>query len=134
MGGVMLKELKKVTKLRSSKVEQGDFAVLMSPDIPSILVELGYLSNLEDESKLRSKVHRKKLSHALFNGIILYIRDTPVRNSYLRKYKKHIVKIGEKLKDLSKIYSVPESDIKVMNKLKTSRLRKGMKLYIPDLT
>jgi len=71
----MLQSMKTVTKLHYPRVEQAPFVVLKSPDIPSILVEVGFLSNPKEEEKLRSAQYQDRMAHALFNGIHTYLKQ-----------------------------------------------------------
>lgn len=73
----VLDELRKVNTLHRGYVEQADFAVLKSPDIPSILVETAFISNPEEEKRLRDKGYQKKLSSAILKGIKRYFAQNP---------------------------------------------------------
>lgn len=68
-GASLLDALSEVTKLHYSRVEQAPFMVLKSPDIPSILVETGFISNSKEENRLRDKKHQYKMALAIFEGI-----------------------------------------------------------------
>lgn len=74
LGNSILKSLDAVTNLHYNRVEQAPFMVLKSPDIPSVLVELGFLSNPREEMKLRDPKYQNKLAQALFNGIQIYFK------------------------------------------------------------
>jgi N-acetylmuramoyl-L-alanine amidase len=65
----MLGALDDVTRLHYKKVERAPFLVLKSPDIPSILVETGFISNQKEEKRLRDANHQHKIALALYNGI-----------------------------------------------------------------
>ncbi len=69
-GKKILTELSKINKLHKSHVEQANFAVLKAPDIPSVLVETAFLSNPEEERKLRTRTFQRKLACAIGNGIL----------------------------------------------------------------
>ena len=71
----MLVELKRVGRLRSPRVEQAGFAVLKSPDIPSVLVETAFISNPKDERQLRSKKFQNSIAMGLLRGIKHYLQD-----------------------------------------------------------
>ncbi|HED13937.1 MAG TPA: N-acetylmuramoyl-L-alanine amidase, partial [Gammaproteobacteria bacterium] len=73
-GKQVLKSLRKVVPLHGRKVEQAGFIVLKSPDIPSILVETGFISNPREERKLRSAAYQNKIAQAVYRGIKAYIR------------------------------------------------------------
>lgn len=74
LGTSMLNALDDVTKLHYARVEQAPFVVLKSPDIPSILVETGFISNPSEEEKLRSPAYQEKIARALFDGVRGYMR------------------------------------------------------------
>ena len=76
-GRAMLKSMRQVGKLHSPRVERAAFAVLKAPDIPSILVETGFISNAQEEKLLRSKAHQRKVALALRTGIRDYLRKVP---------------------------------------------------------
>jgi N-acetylmuramoyl-L-alanine amidase len=77
LGQAVLAHLGKVGKLHKPRVEQAGFAVLKAPDIPSILVETGFISNPEEESKLRDDGYQAKLAEALMSGIKRYFERNP---------------------------------------------------------
>ena len=77
LGQAVLAQLGKVGKLHKPRVEQAGFAVLKAPDIPSILVETGFISNPEEESKLRDDGYQAKLADALMSGIKRYFERNP---------------------------------------------------------
>lgn len=69
LASAVLGQLRQVGALHKTQVEQAGFAVLRTPDIPSILVEVAFISNPEEEAKLRNSAHRRRLADALFVGI-----------------------------------------------------------------
>ncbi len=77
LGGAMLSEIGTVGKLHKGSVEQAGFAVLKAPDIPSVLVETAFISNPEEESKLRSDDYQEELATALMRGIEKYFAKNP---------------------------------------------------------
>lgn len=77
LGRVVLGHLGKVGKLHKPHVEQASFAVLKAPDIPSILVETGFISNPEEESKLKDDGYQSELADALMSGISRYFARNP---------------------------------------------------------
>ncbi len=78
LGREVLDELKKIGPVHSKRVEQAGFAVLKSPDIPSILVETAYITNSTEEKLLRSEKHQRRISDAILAGIRKYIRNNPM--------------------------------------------------------
>ena len=77
LGGEVLGQIGKVGKLHKGSVEQAGFAVLKAPDIPSILVESAFISNPEEEAKLRDPQYQAQLVHALAVGIQRYFAKNP---------------------------------------------------------
>ena len=77
LGRVVLGHLGKVGRLHKQQVEQAGFAVLKAPDIPSILVETGFISNPEEESKLKDEAYQSELADALMGGISRYFARNP---------------------------------------------------------
>jgi len=73
----VLGELGAINKLHKPHVEQAGFAVLKAPDIPSILVETAFLTNPEEERKLRNKKYQRKVAQAVLNGIEKYFHNNP---------------------------------------------------------
>ena len=77
LGGEVLGQIRKVGYLHKGSVEQAGFAVLKAPDVPSILVETAFISNPEEEAKLRSDEYRDQLVDALTSGIKRYFAKNP---------------------------------------------------------
>jgi len=77
LGGAMLGEIGSVGKLHKPRVEQAGFAVLKAPDIPSVLVETAFISNPDEEVKLRSDDYQVQLADALMRGISRYFAKNP---------------------------------------------------------
>ncbi|HEX7749810.1 MAG TPA: N-acetylmuramoyl-L-alanine amidase [Bordetella sp.] len=77
LGTVFLNELAKINRLHSHQVEQAGFAVLKAPDIPSVLVESAFISNPEEEAKLRTAGYREQVAQALMSGINQYFVSNP---------------------------------------------------------
>ena len=77
LGSALLGEIGNVGKLHKPRVEQAGFAVLKAPDIPSVLVETAFISNPEEEAKLRSSAYQEQLADALMRGISRYFARNP---------------------------------------------------------
>ncbi len=77
LGRYVLAELGEVNRLHKPQVEQAGFAVLKAPDIPSILVETAFISNPEEERKLRDGSYQNKMADALADGIRTYFKKNP---------------------------------------------------------
>ena len=77
LGTDVLGHLGKVGRLHKPRVEQAGFAVLRAPDVPSILVETAFISNPEEEEKLRDPVYLARLVEAVARGILRYLGRRP---------------------------------------------------------
>ncbi|HAL37343.1 MAG TPA: N-acetylmuramoyl-L-alanine amidase [Polaromonas sp.] len=77
LGSAMLGEIGHVGRLHKPRVEQASFAVLKAPDIPSVLVETAFISNPEEEARLRSDDYQIQLADALMRGITRYFAKNP---------------------------------------------------------
>ena len=77
LGSAMLGEIGNIGKLHKPRVEQAGFAVLKAPDIPSVLVETAFISNPDEEARLRSDDYQIQLSDALMRGITRYFAKNP---------------------------------------------------------
>ncbi len=77
LGSAMLGEIGSIGKLHKPRVEQAGFAVLKAPDIPSVLVETAFISNPDEEARLRSDDYQIQLSDALMRGISRYFAKNP---------------------------------------------------------
>ncbi|MDF2464102.1 MAG: amiC [Ramlibacter sp.] len=77
LGSALLGEIGNVGRLHKPRVEQAGFAVLKAPDIPSVLVETAFISNPEEESRLRSDAYQEQLADAIMRGINRYFAKNP---------------------------------------------------------
>ena len=77
LGGSVLRELERVNRLHKPRVEQAGFAVLKAPDIPSILVETAFISNPEEEARLRDDAYQEQMARAMLIGIQRYFTKNP---------------------------------------------------------
>jgi len=77
LGSEVLGQIGRVGTLHKRRVEQAGFAVLKAPDVPSILVETAFISNPEEEAKLRDADYQAKLVEALATGIARYFAKNP---------------------------------------------------------
>ena len=77
LGSAVLGEVGRVGKLHKANVEQAGFAVLKAPDIPSVLIETAFISNPEEEAKLKSDAYQEQLADAILRGIRGYFAKNP---------------------------------------------------------
>ncbi|MGC7559366.1 N-acetylmuramoyl-L-alanine amidase [Pasteurella sp. PK-2025] len=150
LGAIVLKHFAKITTLNRSTPQHASLGVLRSPDIPSILVETGFLSNPEEEKKLSTIAYRKKVAYMIYESLVEYRRKnapqsikhptkTMAKQSQQEKPQiqiqdsgiRHKVKSGESLNGVAKKYGVKANDILNLNKLKRRDLWIGETLKIP---
>ncbi|MCK0153545.1 N-acetylmuramoyl-L-alanine amidase [Alcanivorax sp. S6407] len=138
LGRQVLKEMGKVTKLHGNreKVEQAGFAVLKEPEMVSILVETGFISNPTEERNLRSSAHQTKLAKAVLAGIDDYFRSHPAPNSWYAAQRRergeeYRIQPGDTLSEIARQYSVSEQSIRTANDIRGDRIMVGQVLKIP---
>lgn len=83
LGSTILGSLAGITTLHQKRVEQAGFAVLKSPDVPSILVETGFISNARDSQRLVKARHQQTVADGLFEGLQRYFQKNPPVDSYM---------------------------------------------------
>ncbi|NWA27429.1 N-acetylmuramoyl-L-alanine amidase [Pseudomonas gingeri] len=83
LGHSVLGSLEGITTLHQKRVEQAGFAVLKSPDVPSILVETGFISNARDSQRLVTARHQQAIADGLFEGLKRYFEKNPPADSYI---------------------------------------------------
>ncbi len=129
----VISQLRTVTKMHKKTPQNGNFAVLKSSDIPSILVETGFISNHKEEKNLAWSKYQQSLANAIHSGIRNYFMAHPLTGSYFASvgYKSHKVRSGESLSVLAQRYNIPMTTLKSVNKLKSNVLRVGQTLKIP---
>lgn len=136
MGGKVLNQLGSFTNLHNNKVEQARFMVLKSPDIPSILVETGFISNPIEERNLTNPSYQMRLSQAIFQGIKGYFWENPPHGSRIEAMTSnqvHWVRSGETLPIIAAHYHVSIASLQSLNQLGGfSRIKQGQKLMIPS--
>ena len=128
----VLHGIKGVNRLHKHRVEQAGFKVLKTPGIPSILVETAFISNPEEERKLRSPRHQMAMAQAIMKGVRDYFRSNAPQGTVLAlKEKKHRVSRGDTLSAIAQRYRVSVAALKRSNGLRGDTLRVGKTLVIP---
>lgn len=130
----ILREMGKVAHLHKAEPVNASLAVLKSPDIPSVLVETGFISNPSEEKLLFQRTHQDKLARALAKAIVQYFEDNPpegTRFANRGKVQKHKVQRGESIGLIANQYGVSVDALKQANQLKSSTITVGQLLTIP---
>jgi len=134
IGEQVLSELGSVARLHKKKVEKAAFIVLKSLDMPSLLIETGFISNPQEAKRLSDKRYQRRMAQAIFNGIYRYYLANPPPDSYLadpQALRVHIVQRGDTLSEIAARYNVSQSALRARNKLSSSAIKIGQKLLIP---
>ncbi len=138
VGADVVGSMGRIARLHSSRVEQANFAVLRSPDVPSILVETGFISNPEEARKLSTKSYQRKMARAIFSGITRHFGDSPPPDTYLAWRKRnrgeaveYTIARGDTLSDIAQRYQVSVSAIRRHNGLASNVIKVGQTIVIP---
>ncbi|CAA0090622.1 N-acetylmuramoyl-L-alanine amidase AmiC [Halioglobus japonicus] len=138
LGAKVLGNVDDVAKLHKRQVEQAGFAVLKSPDIPSILVETGFISNPQEAGLLATTAYQKRMAAAIHRGIREWFVAHPPSGTLLAWQKQqhgqeYIIARGDTLSDIADRFSVPLAELKSYNSISnSSRILVGQKLNIPQ--
>lgn len=131
----VVRHMSAVTRMHKSHPQSASFGVLKSPDIPSILVETGFISNPTEERQLSQREHQYKLARALLKAVKSFYRQYPLEGTLyanLYRNKDHVVERGESLSVIAARYSVSIAQLKKANSLKSDVLHVGQTLKIPQ--
>ena len=134
VGAEVLKHFQKVGKVHKPSVQHAAFAVLRSPDIPSILVETAFISNPSEERKLRDARHQEQLARAMTAGIRSYFNQHPPPGTLMamRDGRQYVVRSGDTLSHIARRYGVKVDTLRTTNGLNGDRLIVGRTLTIPE--
>ncbi|MAT94402.1 MAG: N-acetylmuramoyl-L-alanine amidase [Halioglobus sp.] len=136
LGDRVLRNMDNVARLHKKRVEQAGFAVLKSPDIPSILVETGFISNPQEASRLATRSYQKKMAAAIHRGIRDWFLAHPPSGTLVAWQKQqggqeYIIARGDTLSGIAHRFSVSLADLKSYNSINGSKIMVGQKLTIP---
>lgn len=135
----ILSEMGKVAKLHNSKPINTSLAVLRSPQIPSVLVETGFISNPTEEKLLFQRSHQDKLARSVTKAVVKYLKANPPEGIILSNatsstgsVSQHKVSRGESLSVIASKYGTSTQTLMKFNNLKSSSLAIGQVLKIPS--
>ena len=141
VGQQVLSSIGKLTPLHKRRVEQAGFMVLKSPDIPSILVETGFISNPGESRKLVTRSHQQGLARAMHSGIRSYFHRNPPPGTRIAALKsngqlaqgprEHTVTRGDTLSMIATRYEVSLASLRQANGLGNDQIRVGQVLKVP---
>jgi N-acetylmuramoyl-L-alanine amidase len=135
----VLEQLDHVGQLKKSEVQHASLIVLTSPDVPSMLVETAFISNPDEERRLRDPEHQDRLAGAIHAGVRRYFYDNPPPGSRVAMLAarergqalRHVVSPGETLGDVAGKYAVSIDELRQRNHLETEAVASGTILEIP---
>ncbi len=153
----VLQQLRGVSSLHKRLPEHASLGVLRSPDIPSLLVETGFISNTSEERLLGSSAHQDKIALAIYKGLRNYFLAHPLQSlpkeenrplgssptvsvasnpatgttQYTGAVQRHTVTRGETLSGIAAKYGVTMATLRKMNKLKRDVVWVGQRLKVP---
>lgn len=131
----VLVKLKKLGKTHKDTVQSAGFAVLKSPDIPSILVETAYISNPDEEKKLKNIHYQERLAQTLLEGLKDHFHAYPPQGTLLAatsSRRKHVITRGETLSGIARRYRINTHTLRETNHLESDKIRVGQVLTIPS--
>ena len=139
VGAKVSREMSKVAKMHSKEVKQKSLLVLKAPDMPSILVETGFISNASEEKKLINKKHQARLASAVLAGIKSYFYTNPPPDTRIAietrrtssSQVSYVINSGDTISQIAERYNVTPAEIRRANKLLTNKIRVGQTLSIP---
>jgi len=141
-GTRVLESLDGVTRLRRDKVQQASLEVLKSPDIPSMLIETGYLTNPDEARRLNTSAFQQKLARGIAQGVMNYFYDAPPEGTLVAWQKTngivpmpgtYMVKRGDSLSVIAQRYNVSLAELKSVNNISSNTIRIGQELTIPGV-
>ncbi|GAB1261691.1 N-acetylmuramoyl-L-alanine amidase [Aurantivibrio plasticivorans] len=138
VGDEVLKSMGGIAHLHKQRVEQANFAVLRSADMPSLLVETGFISNPGEAKRLSTPKYRQQIADKIFYGVNRYFQQVPPPDSYLawlkstgKQFNEHVIVRGDTLSAIAQRYKVSVNDILSVNGLNSTNIRVGQRLKIP---
>ena len=142
VGGKVSSQMSRVAKMHTKSVKQQEILVLSSADMPSILVETGFISNPSEENKLRDRRHQGRLASAILAGIRDYYYTNPPPDTQIAmdlrrtptKQVRYVIARGDTISEIAQRYNVSPAAIRRANKLSTDKIRIGQTLNIPVFT
>jgi len=121
------------TKMHKPGVEFADFRVLKSIDIPSVLIESGFISNPGDAKRLEGKAGRRMIARSIFLGIHNYFKEKPKPNTFMTDSPKNIeyqIQKGDVISEIAIRFGVTINEIILWNNLNNKSIYPGQKIKI----
>jgi len=137
LGALILEQIDGVARLHKKRVEQAGFAVLKSPDVPSLLIETGFISNPGEAERLATPAYQDKMARAIRRGIQSWFARQPPPGTLLAWQREQggrevTIAAGDTLSEIAERYGVTVSSIKTNNGLSRDVIYVGQTLVIPE--
>ena len=140
VGSRVLGSMGRVARLHKRRVEQAGFVVLKSPDMPSILVETGFISNPTEAERLSTARYQRAMAKAIFEGLGNYFLNTPPPDTRVAamvrsgaKPSEYVIARGDTLSGIAERYRVSVDQIVRTNRLGgAGGIQAGQRILIPD--
>ncbi|MEW7979675.1 MAG: AMIN domain-containing protein [gamma proteobacterium symbiont of Phacoides pectinatus] len=131
---MVFRQLRASGETHKKRVQQAGFAVLKSPDVPSLLIETAFISNPTEERKLNDPGHQQRLAEAIMNGVRSYFRKSPPPGTWLAQSapKRHRISRGDTLSGIAEQYRISLNSLRSANQLRGDRILVGQVLRIPE--
>ena len=135
-GKYVLKNMGSVARLHKKQVEQAGFLVLKSPDIPSLLIETGFISNPKEARQLNSSKYQQRMANAIYDGLVQFYSEHPPVGTLLAKNgnavgRSYIIARGDTLSEIAVLHNTSVRKILRYNKMSSSTIRVGQRILIP---
>jgi N-acetylmuramoyl-L-alanine amidase len=131
----VLLSLSRFGRVHKQEVQRANFVVLRSPDVPSMLIETAFISNADEEKRLKDPRHQEKLAQAVAEGVSNYFYSAPPQGTFIalnpRKAREHIVSRGETLGLIAQRHGVSIASLRRANSIRGDVVRPGDVLRIP---
>lgn len=130
----ILNQLGSVGRRHRARVERANFVVLRSPDVPSVLVEVGFISNPNDEQNLNSDSHRRQIARAITRGVRQHFQNSAPQGTWFaanRSRDRHVVQRGDTLGVIAQRYQVSVNRLREANGINGDVIHPGAVLVIP---
>ena len=136
-GKYVLDNMGSVARLHKKKVEQAGFLVLKSPDLPSLLIETGFISNPKEARQLSSSKYQQRMANAIYDGLVEFYSAHPPVGTLLAKNgnteaRSYIIARGDTLSEIAVRYNTSVRKILRYNKMSSSTIRVGQRILIPS--
>lgn len=136
-GSRVLKNMGQVNRLHKRDVEQAGFLVLKSPDMPSMLIEAGFISNPQEERRLRDPAFQRQMATQIAAAVKDYFRENPPPNTVLANstsqgVARYVIRRGDTLSEIARRNGVDIRELRKINNLSSDAIQVGQTLRIPS--